>query len=152
INAYNTNLANRLARKRTLFLTRKEQIDLVIVVDRMLTGFDAPSLAMLFMDRAPMPPHHLVQAFSRTNRLYVKDKKYGQKMTVRTLNSYKGEVEQVVELYLERGENVVMALSRNESEQDFGEASQDVKNIAPNPQAVEAFEKQLEKQKYARAV
>ena len=151
INAYNTNLANRLARKRTLFLTRKEQIDLVIVVDRMLTGFDAPSLAMLFMDRAPMPPHHLVQAFSRTNRLYVKDKQYGQIMTFRTPSIYKREVEQAFVLYSNGGENEVMAPSWDEAQQEFKEALEDLNKIAPIPEAVDDLENQVEKQKFARA-
>jgi type I restriction enzyme R subunit len=151
INAYNTNLANRLARKRTLFLTRKEQIDIVIVVDRMLTGFDAPSLAVLFMDRAPMRPHHLIQAFSRTNRLYVKDKQFGQIMTFRTPNIFKQEVEQAFVLYSNGGENEVMAPTWAEAQQEFKEAIDDLYKIAPTPEAVDELEKSTEKQKFARA-
>src|SRR5699024_3733173 len=151
INAYNTNLANRLSRKRTLFLTRKEQIDIVIVVDRMLTGFDAPSLAVLFMDRAPMRPHHLVQAFSRTNRLYVRDKQYGQIMTFRTPNIYKQEVEQAFVLYSNGGENEVMAPSWVEAQQEFKEALEELSNVAPTPEAVDDLERSTEKQKFARA-
>ena len=42
INAYNSNLNDRLARKEKKYLNRSQQLDLVIVVDRLLTGFDAP--------------------------------------------------------------------------------------------------------------
>ena len=42
IQGYNANLNKRLARKDAKFKSRNEQVDLVIVVDRLLTGFDAP--------------------------------------------------------------------------------------------------------------
>ncbi len=54
---------------------------MVIVVDRMLTGFDAPSLSALYLDRPPLPYKNLIQAFSRTNRIFDQDKKFGQIVT-----------------------------------------------------------------------
>ena len=48
IQAYNKNLNERLARKEKRYLNRDQQLDLVIVVDRLLTGFDAPCLSTLF--------------------------------------------------------------------------------------------------------
>ena len=68
IQTYNENLNNRLARKDSRYKSRNEQLDLVIVVDRLLTGFDAPCLSTIYIDRQPMGPHDLIQAFSRTNR------------------------------------------------------------------------------------
>lgn len=65
IAAYNADLNKRLARKLPIYSVRDEQLDLVIVVDRLLTGFDAPCLSTIFLDRAPMKPQHLIQAFSR---------------------------------------------------------------------------------------
>ena len=78
IQAYNGNLNKRLARKDPKFKSRREQLDLVIVVDRLLTGFDAPCMSTIFIDRQPMGPHDLIQAFSRTNRIFNSTKKYGQ--------------------------------------------------------------------------
>ena len=63
INAYNSNLNERLARKEKKYMDRSQQLDLVIVVDRLLTGFDAPCLSILFMDRQPMAPQNIIQAF-----------------------------------------------------------------------------------------
>ena len=57
IQGYNANLNKRLARKAAKFKSRKEQLDLVIVVDRLLTGFDAPCLSTIYIDRQPMGPH-----------------------------------------------------------------------------------------------
>lgn len=51
IQSYNGNLNKRLARKDAKFKSRNEQLDLVIVVDRLLTGFDAPCLSTIFIDR-----------------------------------------------------------------------------------------------------
>lgn len=68
IQGYNANLNKRLARKDSKYQSRKEQLDLVIVVDRLLTGFDAPCMSTMFIDRQPMGPHDLIQAFSRTDR------------------------------------------------------------------------------------
>ena len=63
IQGYNGNLNKRLARKDAKYKSRNEQLDLVIVVDRLLTGFDAPCLSTIFIDRPPMGPHDLIQAF-----------------------------------------------------------------------------------------
>ena len=81
IQGYNGNLNKRLARKDAKFKSRSEQLDLVIVVDRLLTGFDAPCMSTIFIDRQPMGPHDLIQAFSRTNRIFDKNKTYGQIVT-----------------------------------------------------------------------
>ena len=48
LGAYNTDLNERLARKKSKYRDRSQQIDLVIVVDRLLTGFDAPCLSTIF--------------------------------------------------------------------------------------------------------
>lgn len=81
IQSYNANLNKRLARKDAKFKSRSEQLDIVIVVDRLLTGFDAPCMSTVFIDRQPMGPHDLIQAFSRTNRIFDKNKMYGQIVT-----------------------------------------------------------------------
>ena len=79
INAYNSNLNERLARKEKKYMDRSQQLDLVIVVDRLFNrGFDAPCLSILFMDRQPMAPQNIIQAFSRTNRLFDTNKQYGR--------------------------------------------------------------------------
>ena len=97
IDLYNQDLTNRLARKHEKYELRKEQLDLVIVVDRLLTGFDAPSLSTLFIDRPIMPEHTLIQAFSRTNRLY--GNKKANIVTLRTPSLYKEAVREAIKLY-----------------------------------------------------
>lgn len=70
IRGYNQDVNRRLARKERKYSERSEQLDLVIVVNRLLTGFDAPMLSTLFIDREPLELANLIQAMSRTNRKY----------------------------------------------------------------------------------
>lgn len=119
IGSYNRNLNERLARKKDKYKSRAEQVDIVIVVDRLLTGFDSPSMSLLLIDRAPMTPQGLIQAFSRTNRLYDERKAYGQIITFRTPKAYEEAIENAFKLYSNGGENYVTAPSYQESKEKF---------------------------------
>lgn len=63
-------------RAKQLFIAQPAQMKLLIVVDKLLTGFDAPSCSVLYIDKA-MQDHGLFQAICRTNRLDGDDKPYG---------------------------------------------------------------------------
>ncbi|MFP8783154.1 type I restriction endonuclease subunit R [Planococcus plakortidis] len=63
---------------------KDKEIDLLIVVGMFLTGFDAPKLNTLFVDKN-LRYHGLIQAFSRTNRIYDSTKPFGNIVTFRDL-------------------------------------------------------------------
>ncbi|WP_071133888.1 type I restriction endonuclease subunit R [Millionella massiliensis] len=63
---------------------KTQEVDLVIVVGMFLTGFDAPTLNTLFVDKN-LRYHGLIQAFSRTNRIYDATKTFGNIVTFRNL-------------------------------------------------------------------
>jgi type I restriction enzyme R subunit len=63
---------------------KKQEIDLLIVVGMFLTGFDAPTLNTLFVDKN-LRYHGLIQAYSRTNRIYDATKTFGNIVTFRNL-------------------------------------------------------------------
>ncbi|GAB1457876.1 hypothetical protein MASR2M48_31840 [Spirochaetota bacterium] len=63
---------------------KKQEIDLLIVVGMFLTGFDAPTLNTLFVDKN-LRFHGLIQAYSRTNRIYDATKTFGNIVTFRNL-------------------------------------------------------------------
>ena len=63
---------------------KNQDIDLLIVVGMFLTGFDAPTLNTLFVDKN-LKYHGLIQAFSRTNRIYDTTKSFGNIVTFRDL-------------------------------------------------------------------
>lgn len=136
IASYNRDLNDRLARKKERFTFRDEQLDLVIVVDRLLTGFDAPCLSTLFMDRQPMKPQHLIQAFSRTNRIFDEEKKYGQIVTFQTPIKFKEKVDEALRLYSNGGESSVLAPEWSEEKAKFLEKVNQLLLIAPSPERV----------------
>lgn len=63
---------------------KSKEVDLIIVVGMFLTGFDAPTLNTLFVDKN-LRYHGLLQAFSRTNRIYDATKTFGNIVTFRDL-------------------------------------------------------------------
>ena len=63
---------------------KNREVDLLIVVGMFLTGFDAPTLNTLFVDKN-LRYHGLIQAFSRTNRIYDATKSFGNIVTFRDL-------------------------------------------------------------------
>ena len=133
IQGYNGNLNKRLARKEAKFKRRSEQLDLVIVVDRLLTGFDAPCMSTIFIDRQPMGPHDLIQAFSRTNRIYDKNKTYGQIVTFQAPTLFKKCVDDAVKLYSAGSTGIAILAEWNEVEPAFRKALSALKVCAQNP-------------------
>lgn len=140
LQGYNRDLNDRLARKKDKFKDRHEQLDLVIVVDRLLTGFDAPCLSTIFIDRQPMKPQHIIQAFSRTNRIFESRKHYGQVVTFQTPLRFKEAVDKALSLYSNGGENDVLAPSWEEEKARFLEKVTVLKNIVPDPDAFPTIE------------
>lgn len=136
IQSYNTNLNDRLARKKAKFMSRNEQLDLVIVVDRLLTGFDAPCMSTMFIDRQPMGPHDLIQAFSRTNRIYDNIKKYGQIVTFQAPTLFKAAVDNAVKLYSAGGINESILAEWNEIEPAFRKSLAALRVVASTPDEV----------------
>ncbi|SEA35710.1 type I restriction endonuclease subunit R [Selenomonas ruminantium] len=152
LSAYNTNLNDRLARKKGRYQQRKEQLDIVIVVDRLLTGFDAPPCAILFVDRPPMAPQNLIQAFSRTNRIYDKSKRYGMIVIFQRSAQFQTAVDGALLLYSNGGTKEVSAPTFEEIETEFKEALAELRSIAPTPAAADSFHDDVSSmQKFAKA-
>ena len=132
LRGFNTDVNNRLARKQDKYLYRNEQLDLVIVVNRLLTGFDAPCLSTLFIDRKPMQPQDLIQAFSRTNRIFENSKTYGHIITFQKPLAFKEAVDNALKLYSNGGENDVLAPSWEEEKRNFLRSCRDFQNLIAN--------------------
>lgn len=133
IQSYNANLNKRLARKDARFKSRREQLDLVIVVDRLLTGFDAPCMSTIFIDRQPMGPHDLIQAFSRTNRIYDTNKTHGQIVTFQAPMLFKKCVDNAVKLYSAGSTETALLAEWDEVEPAFRKALSALKICAEKP-------------------
>ena len=145
IAAYNRNLNDRLARKMDKYKSRDQQLDLVIVVDRLLTGFDAPCLSTLFIDRQPMSAHDIIQAFSRTNRIFNTWKKYGQIVTFQSPKKFKEAVDSALKLFSAGGMGEALAKNWDEVEQAFIAALADLRCAAKTPAVVPSLSKREKK-------
>lgn len=145
IQAYNNNLNDRLARKKSKYLSRNEQLDLVIVVDRLLTGFNAPCLSTLFMDRQPLNPQNLIQAFSRTNRLLEPNKQFGQIVTFQSPDKYKEKINDALKLYSRGGEGKPVAEDWNTIRENFVIAVKTIHELAKTPEDIAALSRKQKK-------
>lgn len=143
--AYNDNLNERLARKKKKYLDRHQQLDLVIVVDRLLTGFDAPCLSTLFVDRQPMKPQNLIQAFSRTNRLFDSNKQYGQIVTFQNPDGFKTAINDALELYSLGGEGTPLAEDWDTAKESFIKSVHAIHALAETPKDVKMLSKKQKK-------
>lgn len=149
--AYNADLNERLARKKSKYQDRSEQLDLVIVVDRLLTGFDAPCLSTIFLDRPPMKPQHLIQAFSRTNRLFDKTKRFGQIVTMQTPAIYARLIDEALVLYSNGGTKDVAAPSWDETKEKFANALASLKEVVRTPADAKNLNSKEEMQAFVKA-
>lgn len=132
IERYNGDINNRLARKKAEFKQFGKQIDLVIVVDRLLTGFDAPTIQTLFVDRN-LSYANLIQAFSRTNRTYP-GKTKGLIVTFRKPSTMEQNVNDATKLYSQaQEESKLVYPTYDESKKRFQKAHKMLTKLVPNP-------------------
>lgn len=98
---FKTDVAARLAHKEPhngRDFTPDKQINLLIVVDQMLTGFDSKWLNTLYLDKV-LAYENIIQAFSRTNRIFGPDKPFGSIRYYRRPYTMKENIDKAVELY-----------------------------------------------------
>lgn len=98
---FKKDIAARLAHKKPyerIDRTPENQIDLLIVVDQMLTGFDSKWVNTLYLDKV-LKYENIIQAFSRTNRLFGPDKPFGTIRYYRYPNTMEKNINDAVALY-----------------------------------------------------
>ena len=98
---FKKDIAARLAHKKPyerIERNPEKQIDLLIVVDQMLTGFDSKWVNTLYMDKV-LKYENIIQAFSRTNRLFGPDKPFGTIRYYRFPNTMERNINSAVALY-----------------------------------------------------
>ncbi|AWX14911.1 DEAD/DEAH box helicase [Mergibacter septicus] len=125
---------------------RHQEIDLLIVVGMFLTGFDAPTLNTLFVDKN-LRYHGLIQAFSRTNRIYDATKTFGNIVTFRDLEQATIDAitlfgnENTKEVVLEKSYKEYMEgfndIATNQARQGFIDIIKALQERFPNPQNIE---------------
>ena len=114
--------------------TKNGEVDILLVVNMFLTGFDAPGLNTIYVDKN-LKHHGLVQAFSRTNRLNGTVKSHGNVMCYRNL---KPQADEAFTLFSNKQpiEHIEVP-DLNGLTEDFAKALEALKVIAPDVQSVD---------------
>lgn len=118
---------------------KNTEIDIVIVVNMLLTGFDARRLNTLYVDKS-LKYHDLIQAFSRTNRVESETKPFGNIVCYRTT---KARVDEAVKLFSQTDsiDTVIMA-PYDDYLNKFKVAVSDLLNIVPVVESVDSLERE----------
>lgn len=98
---FKKDVSARLAHKNPYLrvgITPEKQLDLLIVVDQMLTGFDSKWVNTLYLDKM-LKYESIIQAFSRTNRLFGPDKPFGTIRYYRKPHTMQSHINRAVKLY-----------------------------------------------------
>ena len=116
---------------------KNTEIDIVIVVNMLLTGFDAKRLNTLYVDK-PLKYHDLIQAFSRTNRVETDNKPFGNIVCYRTT---KARVDEAVKLFSQTDSiDTVIMKPYEEYLSKFNEAVKKLLDITPVVESVDSLE------------
>ncbi|WP_284077681.1 type I restriction endonuclease subunit R [Acinetobacter nosocomialis] len=113
---------------------KKKQIDILLVVNMFLTGFDSKPLNTLYVDKN-LKYHGLIQAFSRTNRVFNDKKPFGNIICFRNL---KHATDEALALFSNKdAQQIVLVPSFNEIQKDYDTAVDKLMNVTADYQAVD---------------
>ncbi|MGO2869803.1 MAG: type I restriction endonuclease subunit R [Staphylococcus equorum] len=125
-----------------------QKLDILIVVDMFLTGFDSKKLNTLYVDRN-LQHHSLIQAYSRTNRVEEPTKPYGNIVAYRNL---KEKTDEAIELFSKTDNtDTVLSLSFQAYLTKFKQALIELFELAETPQAVDQLEREEDQRDFVIA-
>lgn len=124
---------------------KNRQIDLLIISDMFLTGFDAKKLNTLYVDKN-LNYHGLLQAFSRTNRVLNEKKKFGKITCFRDL---KQQTDEAIKLYSNnKSSEIVLMKPYEKLVERFNEMATDFLSHFPTVKSVGNLESELDKRRF----
>ena len=137
------NYYNDIARR-----VKNREIDILLVVNMFLTGFDSKPLNTLYVDKN-LKHHGLIQAFSRTNRILNKLKSHGNIISFRNL---KKATDEAITLFSNKDANEVILMQPYEHYiEDFDEALKHLLGIVPTVYSVDELETEVDEEKFVKA-
>lgn len=125
--AYHKDISDRVKGKKS------KQLDILLVVNMFLTGFDSKPLSVLYVDK-DMMYHDLLQAYSRTNRVEKETKPWGIIVCYRNL---KQKTDDAIALFSKGQSQGVLTQSFEFYAQKFNELVTHIKEIAPTPASID---------------
>lgn len=146
---YFKDISKRLKeREKVTFNDEKDRLDIVLVVNMMLTGFDAKKVNTLYVDKN-LKQHGLIQAFSRTNRTFGERKSQGNILAFRNL---KKATDDAITLFSNKDAIDVITIPDYEViASKFDEALKKLKEIAPTYESVEDLISEEDEAKFVQA-
>lgn len=137
--AYRKDISDRVKGKKT------KQLDILIVVNQFLTGFDAKPLDVLYVDKK-LEYHDLLQAFSRTNRVEKETKPFGIVVCYRNL---KQQTDNALCLFSQTQDtDGILTPSFDEFVAKFNEFVVILREIAPTPAAIDTMQDENNQKKF----
>ena len=131
--------------KRVKEANPAERLDILIVVDMFLTGFDSKKLNTLYVDRN-LQYHGLIQAYSRTNRIEDETKPFGNIVCYRNL---KDNTDKAIELFSQTNDtDTVLSPSFDVILDEFKTTLAELFKIAPTPDSVDNLEREDEQYQF----
>lgn len=135
--AYHKDISDRVKGKKT------KQLDILIVVNMFLTGFDSKPLSVLYVDK-DMMYHDLLQAYSRTNRVEKETKPWGIIVCYRNL---KQKTDEALALFSQGHADEVVTKAFEFYVHKFNELTEKIREIAPTPSDIDTMQSEdLQKQ------
>lgn len=126
---------------------KAKEVDLVLVVNMFLTGFDSPRLNTLYLDKN-LRYHGLIQAYSRTNRLLNSDKPHGNIISFRNL---KKATDTALALFGdENAKEIVFKKPYEQQKKEFEDKLAELKNMTPTIEAVDNLKSETEKANFVK--
>lgn len=112
---------------------KNKEVDILLVVNMFLTGFDSPPLNTLYVDKN-LKYHGLIQAYSRTNRLYTEQKSQGNIVVFRNL---KQATDDAIVLFSNKdAKDIILMETYEDYVARFDEAVTELRGIAPTVDSV----------------
>lgn len=146
---YFKNISKRLKdREKESFNNDRDRLDIVIVVNMMLTGFDAKKVNTLYVDKN-LKQHGLIQAYSRTNRILGEQKSQGNILSFRNL---KKATDEAITLFSNKEAIEVVTMPSYEAiAEKFDQALESLREITPTHQSVNDLESEEDEAQFVQA-
>ncbi|AUC81778.1 type I restriction endonuclease subunit R [Lacinutrix sp. Bg11-31] len=145
---YFKDISKRLKEREKTTFQDKDRLDIVIVVNMMLTGFDAKKVNTLYVDKN-LKYHGLIQAFSRTNRILGEQKSQGNILCFRNL---KKATDEAITLFSNKDaiEDIILPPYEAIAEK-FDDALKNLLEIVPTFQSVDTLPSEIEELQFIEA-
>ncbi|WP_299700198.1 type I restriction endonuclease subunit R [uncultured Pontibacter sp.] len=128
--------------------TKNKEVDVLLVVNMFLTGFDSPPLSTLYVDKN-LKYHGLIQAYSRTNRLYTEQKSQGNIVVFRNL---KQATDDAIALFSNKdAKDVILVEPYEDYVTKFNIAFAELLKIAPTVGSVDSLRSEEEELEFVKA-